>query len=461
MTARHRRDPSPALIRVRRLVLLLMVAFAAALIVLAGRGGEDPQPPPGAADTTQPAEGPDTTDPPGTTEPGTTTPTTLPDLPPLQGLGLEVIDSGYQHPTAVRALPGDDRLFIVQRVGVIRIIDDNGQMLDPAFLPIDDRVLAGGIEQGLLGLAFHPEYEANGRFFVYYTNRDGQRQLSEFLVSPDDPNVADRDSEVVIFRLDQPPDATDIRHYGGDIHFGPDGFLWVSSGDGADARNQGQDPHTMFAALLRIDVDTGDPYGIPADNPFVDGAEGAPEVWAYGLRNPWRFSIDPVDGMVYIGDVGQSDWELINAVPIDEGGGYNFGWANVEGPRCFFESDCDPDDYTRAVVEFENMARNPDDPTHPTGCSVTGGVVYRGSEIPELQGHYFYSDWCGGWIRSFRYEDGQLTEERDWSDGFGDTSEMHCSAPPSLCINSFGIGGDGEVYFVTHTGYVVKLVPRR
>ena len=460
MISPQRRTPSPPIARLRILVLLLALAFVA-FIALRGIGDPDTPPQAGATTTTgiEPEDEPDPTEPGQTTEPGTdTTPAAL---PPLEALELEVIDSGYQHPTAVRAPVGDDRLFIVQRVGVIRIIDAGGNMLDPAFLPIDDRVLAGGIEQGLLGLAFHPEYELNGRFFVYYINRQGQRVVSEFAVDPDDPNRADPDSERILIQENQPPDATDIRHYAGDLHFGPDGYLWISSGDGADARNQGQNPHTIFAALLRIDVDTGDPYDIPADNPFADGVEGAPEVWAYGLRNPFRFSIDHVDGMVYIGDVGQESWEIVNAVPIDEGGGYNFGWANVEGPRCFFETECDPNDYTRAIVEYENMARNPEDPDHPIGCTVIGGMVYRGTEIPELQGHYFYTDWCGGWVRSFRYQDGEVTEVRDWTEGFGDTSEMHCSAPPSLCINSFGEGGDGELYFVTHSGYVVKLVPRR
>ena len=296
MTARHRRDPSPPVTRLRRLVLLLVVVFVVALIVMASRDEEGVPAVPEADGAPEPGDQPDTTDPSETTQPDEA-PTTEADLSSLQALGLEVVDSGYQHPTAIRAVPGDDRLFIVQRVGVIRIIDSDREMLDPAFLAIDDRVLAGGIEQGLLGLAFHPEFEVNGRFFVYYTNRQGQRQLSEFAVDPADPNRADHESERALFQLDQPPNSTDIRHYGGDIHFGPDGFLWVSSGDGADARGQGQDPHTMFAALLGIDVDSGDPYGIPPDNPFADGAEGAAEVWAYGLRNPWRFFIDPVDAI--------------------------------------------------------------------------------------------------------------------------------------------------------------------
>jgi glucose/arabinose dehydrogenase len=310
-------------------------------------------------------------------------------------------------------------------------------------------VLVEGIEQGLLGLAFHPGFAENGRFFVYYVNREGQRQLSEFSVSPDDPNRADPASESVVFQLDHPADATDIRHYAGDIHFGPDGYLWVSSGDGADARGQGQNPETMFAAVIRIDVDSGDPYGIPPDNPFVNGG-GAPEVWAYGLRNPYRIWIDVTDGIIYVSDVGLETWEEINAVPIDEGGGYNFGWANMEGSRCLFEEECNPADYTQAVLAYPNSIRSPES-DHPDGCAVTGGVVYRGAEIPEIDGHYFYSDWCSQWIRSFRLVDGQVTEQTDWTGELGEIGQ----------VNSFGIGGDGEMYLVTHEGKVAKFVATR
>lgn len=434
--------------RLRLVVIVLLVAFAVVYFVLRGSGGEsDPTVPPGATTTSQPTSA--TTGPAsGSTVPGTVGSTTA-ELPPLQGLTLEVIDQDYNQPVAVRAPAGDDRLFVVQRVGVIRIIDANNQMLDPAFLPIDDRVSVEGIEQGLLGLAFHPDFADNGRFFVYYVNKQGQRQLSEFAVTPDDPNRADPNSEKVLFQLDQPENSTDIRHYAGDLHFGPDGYLWASLGDGADARGQGQNPETMFASILRIDVDQGDPYGIPPDNPFVDGG-GAPEVWAYGLRNPYRFWIDAVDGYIYIGDVGLETWEEINVVPIDEGGGYNFGWANMEGTRCLFESDCDPANYTQAVLAYPNSIQNPKS-DQPSGCAVTGGVVYRGSAIPEINGHYFYSDWCNQLIRSFRLVDGQPTEITDWTDDVGEVGQ----------VNSFGIGGDGEMYLVTHEGDVAKFVASR
>jgi glucose/arabinose dehydrogenase len=254
-----------------------------------------------------------------------------------------------------------------------------------------------------------------------------------------DPNLASADTERVLIELEQPPNATDIRHYAGQLNFDPDGYLWVSMGDGADSRAQGQDPNTLFGTVSRLDVDSGDPYGIPPNNPFVDGG-GAPEVWAYGLRNPWRFSIDPVDRLIYIADVGHADQEEIDVLPIDEGG-FNLGWSDVEGTRCFHVQDCDLSNYTAPVITY----------SHEDGCSVTGGYVYRGSEIPELVGTYFYSDWCSQWIKSFKYADGQVTEERDWTADLSQVGQ----------INSFGLGGDGELYLVTHEGVVAKFVADR
>lgn len=380
----------------------------------------------------------------GTSQPqGQTTSSTAPtgtSLPPLQSVELELVFDGFRQPTVLTAPPGDDRLFVAQRVGVIRILDANRQMLDPAFLDITDRVLANGIEQGLLGLAFHPDFADNGRFFVYYTDDGGRRQLSEFNMTVD-PNRADAGSEKVLIELDQPPDATDIRHYAGNVQFGPDGYLWVSLGDGADSRRQGQDPFTLFGTVIRIDVDNVDPYGVPEINPFVAGG-GAPEVWAYGLRNPWRFAIDPVDRLIYIADVGHSDQEEVNVLSIDTDAGANLGWSDMEGTRCFHRQDCDAGDYTSPVLTYG----------HDEGLSITGGFVYRGAEIPELHGVYFYSDWVFGFIRSFRYVDGQATEQRDWTEDLGFTD----GSP-----NSYGLDGHGELYLVTHEGQVYKFTARR
>lgn len=433
---------------------LLLIALVAIFIVgffflrVLGSDGDESPPLAGESTTTTAPDGTASTEDEGSS-PSTSTPAdgsssttegTAPDLPPLQRVSLDLVYEGIRQPTVVTAPAGDNRLFVTERFGVIRILDENRNLLTTPFLDLSDTVLAGGIEQGLLGLAFHPDYADNGRFFAYFTDKSGNRQLSEFTVSPTDPNIAFGASEKVIFEYEQPPDATDIRHYGGNLTFGPDGYLWVSMGDGADSRSQGQDPTTPYGTIVRIDVDSGDPYGVPADNPFVDGG-GMPDVWAYGLRNPWRFSIDPVDNMVYIGDVGHADQEEVNVVPL-EPVGYNFGWSDMEGTRCFHLQDCNADDYTNPVLTY----------THEEGLSITGGFVYRGSEIPEIDGYYFYSDWVRQWIRGFKYVDGAVTEEKDWTEELG-------GEPGS--VTSFGLDGFGEMYLTTYEGGVYKFTAVR
>jgi glucose/arabinose dehydrogenase len=444
VSARHRQPVSSAQARLRALVVALVAIFVIAFFFLRGSGeGGGPgatTPPQGSGPTTTaPSSGTAVTTPgTGTTAPGGPT-SSGGNLAALQGVRLETLVDGLSQPTVLTSPPGDDRLFVVERVGVIRILDSNRELLESAFLDLTDRVLANGIEQGLLGLAFHPEYASNGRFYVYYTDQGGRRQLSEFKVSVSDPNLASPDTERVLIELEQPPDATDIRHYAGQLAFGPDGYLWMAMGDGADSRDQGQDPNTLFGAISRLDVDGGDPYGIPPENPFVGGG-GAGEVWAYGLRNPWRFSIDAADGLIYIADVGHADQEEVNVLPIAEGG-FNLGWSDVEGTRCFHVQDCDLANYTAPVITY----------THEEGCSITGGYVYRGSEIPELAGTYFYSDWCSQWIRSFKYVNGQVTEERDWSADLGQLGQ----------VNTFGVDSAGELYLATHEGVVARFVADR
>ncbi|HJQ77165.1 MAG TPA: PQQ-dependent sugar dehydrogenase [Acidimicrobiia bacterium] len=449
MTARHRESPSPDQARYRVLLVVLLAVFLIAFLILRvlGAGGDDdPGAVPGSTTTipgdggTAEGDGGSTTTPSGAGGSSTTTGGTNPDLAPLQEVTLDLVFDGFRQPNDLAAPPGDDRLFVVQRVGVIRILDANRTMLDPAFLDLTDQVLAGGIEQGMLGLAFHPDYANNGRFFVYFTDKSGNRQLSEFTVSATDPNIADVESEKVIFEYPQPEGHTDIRHYAGNVEFGPDGYLWVSMGDGADSRDQGQDPNTPYGTIVRIDVDNGDPYAIPPDNPFVDGG-GLADVWAYGLRNPWRFSIDAVDGLVYVADVGHADQEEVNVVPLSPGG-YNFGWSDMEGTRCFHLQDCNAEDYTSPVITY----------THEEGLSITGGYVYRGEEIPELHGTYFYSDWVRQWIRGFEFVDGQVTEARDWTEDLGG---------PVGSITSFGLDGHGELYVTTYEGAVYKFTAVR
>ena len=381
--------------------------------------------------TTTTAGAPSTTT---TTVAPITTTTIPPD--PLQSLALEVLATGLSQPTFVAAVPGDERLLVLERVGRIRVIDPVDGLLAEPFLNIRNKVGSNSVEQGLLGLAFHPDYQGNGRFFVYYTNRDGDSVLSEFTVGADPSRAVEADERIVL-EMAQP----DQRHNAGMLAFGPDGYLYVGTGDGGvgGARVNGQDPGTLLAAILRIDIDGGEPYGIPPDNPFAAGVNGAPEVWAYGLRNPWRFSIDATDNLLYIGDVGQESREEIDVVAL-EPVGYNFGWPAVEGTRCFFERNCDPADYTGPVLDY----------THDEGLSVTGGYVYRGHAIPELIGHYFYADWVKEWIRSFRFEAGSATEPQDWT-----------TALRPGQINSFGLDGEGEILIATWDGSIARIIPVR
>jgi glucose/arabinose dehydrogenase len=338
-------------------------------------------------------------------------------------------------PVFAIAPAGDDRLFVLEQEGLIGVIE-GGQLRSRPFLDITSEVGAEGLEQGLLGMAFHPAHESNGRFFVYFTDPGGTSRLVEYAVSGDDPNVADPASGRLLLSQDQPAS----NHNGGMIQFGPDGYLYVALGDGGGADDQfgnGQRADTLLGTILRLDVDGGDPYAVPPDNPFVGGG-GLSQVWAYGLRNPWRFDID--QNLIYIGDVGQNKWEEVSIAPLT-GGPLNFGWPIVEGFECFQSDDCEDEGLISPALVFD----------HGQGCSVIGGFVYRGSAIPELDGHYFHGDWCGGWVRSFRYRGGQVTDPQDWAADFGDVGR----------IVSFGEDGHGELYLVSQEGTIFRIVPIR
>jgi glucose/arabinose dehydrogenase len=385
--------------------------------------------------TTAPSTTTTTAAPATTVERSTTTtppPTTTTTLPPLTGLVLDPVSDALSQPVVLTAPTGDERLFVVERIGRIRIIDAEETLLSEPFLDLTDRVNSGGLETGLLGLAFHPDYAENGRLFAYYFHGGATTRLSEFAVS-DDPDLADPESERILLEFDQPTS----RHNAGMLQFGPDGYLYVSLGEGGAAATHAQDPNTLLSSILRLDVDSGDPYAVPSDNPFVEGG-GAPEVWAYGLRNPWRFAIDPVEEVLYIADVGHSNWEEINVVPLDQGG-YNFGWLRMEGTHCF-RAGCDPveEGLTLPVIEY----------SHDDGCSITGGFPYRGALMPELAGRYFYSDWCAGWIRSIRVDGGVVVEETLWLEDVGQ-------------VNAFGMDSDGEIYVLTWDGRVARILPTR
>lgn len=364
-----------------------------------------------------------------------TTTTTLPPLPELQGLALELVADDFHRPNLVTAPYGDDRLFVMEQYGYIVIIDPVLGRLETPFLDLRDVVKAVSIEQGLLGFAFHPDYSDNGRFFVYYTQKDDNSVLWEFSVSQD-PDIADRESGQQMMHFVQPT----VRHNAGMLEFGPSGYLFLSLGEGGAAQVHAQDPKTHLASILRLDVDSNSPYGIPATNPFADGIDGAPEVWAFGLRNPWRFSIDYESNSMYIGDVGHSNWEEVDVLLLDEPG-KNLGWVQVEGFHCFAFG-CDIDAYEPPVLEY----------SHDDGsCSITGGRVYRGSLIPEIDGAYFYSDWCKGWLRSFVLSDGQVTDEIDWSEDVGSIGQP----------TSFGVDAQGELYITTWGGSVFRIVAER
>jgi glucose/arabinose dehydrogenase len=346
-------------------------------------------------------------------------------------LAVAVVVRGLDNPVHLNAPSNDPRLFVVEQAGIIRIISD-GQLLHTPFLDIRDRVDSGG-EQGLLSVAFHPRYAANGFFYVNYTDRDGNTRVERYTVTSD-PNIANADSAALILTVNQPF----ANHNGGLIAFGPDAMLYLGMGDGGsggDPQGHGQDRNTLLGALLRLDVDGGAPFAVPFDNPFVDDPAARDEIWAYGLRNPWRFAFDHEAGTLYIADVGQNRWEEVNVVAAATGG-LNYGWNIMEGNHCFPSNPCDDTGLVRPVVEY----------SHADGCSVTGGHVYRGAAIPELQGHYFYADFCTGFLRSFRFLNGSISDEREWDVGSLDQ------------VVSFGEDAQGEIYILSRNGRVYRIV---
>ncbi len=336
----------------------------------------------------------------------------VPPRPSLDGVTLKAVTvaAGFDQPVFVDAPVGDSRLFVVDQPGLIRIVKD-GTVLSTPFLDIQGLVRFSG-EQGLLGLAFHPQFDANGRFFVHYSDNNGDTRLVEYAVSAN-PDVADPDPVKQLLFADQPAS----NHNGGMIAFGPDGLLYTGLGDGGgggDPFKQGQNASTTLATITKVDVDSG-----------------ATSLFAYGLRNPWRFSFD--GQRLYIGDVGQNAWEEIDVLSTYDSGA-NLGWSIMEGAHCYGTSTCSTAGLVLPVAEY----------SHSQGCSVTGGYVYRGTAIPELQGHYLYGDFCGGWIKSFRYT-GTAADAKAWS-------------PSVPGLTSFGTDGFGEMYVTSTDGAVRKLV---
>jgi glucose/arabinose dehydrogenase len=349
-------------------------------------------------------------------------------------IGTEEVARGLDNPVYLTAPGGDQRLFVVEQPGRIRIID-GGRLVARPFLDITGKVGYGG-ERGLLSVAFHPLYHSNGFLFVNYTNKSGDTQIERYTVSSD-RNVVDPASAKLILAIDQPYS----NHNGGLVMFGPDGMLYIGMGDGGsqrDPHNNGQNPNALLGKLLRVNVDRGDPYSVPSGNPYASGG-GKGEIWALGLRNPWRFSFDKPTGLLFIADVGQDKYEEVNVAPANRAG-VNYGWSAMDGPDCFKSSSCNKGQFHQPALTY----------THDSGtCSIIGGFVYRGRAIPEIVGQYFYSDYCNSWVRSLSYVNDKVTAYHQWIDG-GLGS-----------IVSFGEDAQGELYICSSNGRVYRIVKKR
>ena len=363
-----------------------------------------------------------------------------PVTPADHGPWLAPVDSGYDFSLFVTAPPGDtSRLFVVERGGRI-LLRKHGVRQDSAFLNLT-AATGGASEYGVYGLAFHPRYATNHELYVYYVANDGSAQLSRFLADASFDH-ADPASEHSILNVPEAPDAV---LYGGVVAFGPGGKLYLALGDGdADVdtaeSSLSQDSTSLLGKFLRLDVDGGDPYAVPPDNPYVGRPGWRPEIWQLGLRNPWRWSFDRKTGDLWIGDVGQHVWEEIDYLPAGAAPGNNFGWPFMEGDDCYQPAlGCPTLGLVTPVLEYAH------DPT----CAVTGGYVYRGTAYPELDGVYLYGDYCAGWVRGFRLVNGAPVEA------------FTPLASPLVNDNvvSFGEDANGEVYVVMASGRIYRVAP--
>jgi len=352
-------------------------------------------------------------------------------------LALQEVASGLDTPTFLTAPPGDSRLFIVERPGRIRVMQ-NGSLLATPFLDISSLTTVTG-ERGLLSMAFHPLYASNGYFFLYYTNLAGDIVIERRQVSAGNANVADPLSALTILTIPHP---TFSNHTGGLLSFGPDGYLYAGTGDGGsggDPSGNAQNTNVLLGKLLRLDVNAGtvaQPYVIPPGNPFAT-AGGRPEIWAYGLRNPWRYAFDVPAQMLYIADVGQSSREEVDVRPAGQAGN-NYGWNIMEGAQCYNSASCNQAGLVLPVIDYGHDSAG--------GCSITGGYVYRGAALPELAGQYLYSDYCSGWLKSFSYSNGAASAVTDW--GIANVGN----------IISFGQDAQNELYMLSGTGKVYRIV---
>ncbi len=352
-------------------------------------------------------------------------------------LVLKNVVQGLSRPVAI-ASAGDARLFVCEQRGRIIVIDEQGQRLSTPFLDIETQVQDGSNEQGLLGLAFHPDFSNNGYFFVSYTISNGSSRLSRFEVNPNNANLALTNSEKVLLDVPQPYD----NHNAGDVAFGPDGFLYYTMGDGGlgnDPDLNGQDLKTLLGSILRLDVDNGDPYGIPANNPFINDTSARDEIWSWGWRNPWRFSFDQQTGDMWVADVGQNAREEVSVELAGTAGGLNYGWRCLEGTRNTNLCNSLPP-AEGPVYEYTHSSGE--------GQSITGGYVYRGDDHPNLQGHYVFGDYVSGRVWTlFSNNNG----------GYDTTAQGELFGGAQL--SAFGQGHDGELYVAARReGAIYQLV---
>ncbi len=351
---------------------------------------------------------------------------------PTGGLHFVTVATGLDQPLFLTSPPRDARLFVLERTGKIKLVK-NGVVQARPFLDVTALITSAGGEQGLLGMAFAPDYASSGRFYVDYTDVIGDTRVARYRVSSD-PDSADPASAEIVLAVAQPY----ANHNGGMLAFGPDGMLYVGLGDGGsagDPQGNGQNRGVLLAKILRLDVRGAGPYTIPAGNPF--SSPNRPEIWCYGLRNPWRFSFDRQNGDLYIADVGQNLHEEVDVATAASGGGrgLNYGWNIMEGLYCYSPpAGCDTTGLTMPVLDY----------SHRDGCAIIGGFVYRGTAAPALAGQYFYADYCSKFLRSFRWSNGQATDQKDWG-----------SLPDQPL--SFGEDANGEVYVLLQGGTVIRL----
>lgn len=351
-------------------------------------------------------------------------------------LGLARVVAGLDNPTFLTFQPGDSRLFVTERAGRVRIVE-NGSTRDMPYLDIRGLVSTDG-EGGLLSLAFDPQFARNGYLYVYYTDLERNIVIQRFDAGAT-PTVVNPTSGLIILRIPHP---TYQNHFGGQLAFGPDGYLYLATGDGGgagDPQGNARNLNSLLGKLLRIDVSnatTTQPYAIPPDNPYRDSAGRRPEIWASGLRNPWRFSFD--GSQLYLSDVGQDRREEVNIVAASQAG-LDYGWNILEGTLCYGAATCNRTGLTLPAFEYDHGAAN------ANGCSITGGFVYRGRALPELAGHYFYSDFCGGYLKSFLASGNGIVAQRDWE--IGDIGR----------VVSFGQDAEGELYLLTSSGAIHKI----